>query len=143
MAEKRIHGWLAFQNELASLSDNSQHLFSDGHHRLNETDPDAVVSAIQLAIKTVKIQPEPPAGLGQPPNALPLRSTPAVDRLLEDLEAAYRAMDVGRFVGLFGEDVAQLDVTRRVHVKGRAAWIEQTRKINAAHRSMERRLDHH
>jgi pimeloyl-ACP methyl ester carboxylesterase len=42
--------WLAFQNELASLSDNSQHLFSDGHHRLNETDPDGVVSAIQVAI---------------------------------------------------------------------------------------------
>jgi len=38
----------------------------------------------------VRIQPEPPAGLGLPPNALPLRSTPAVDRLLEDLEAAYR-----------------------------------------------------
>lgn len=59
--------WLAFQNELASLSDNSHHLFSDGHHRLNETDPDAVVSAIQLAIKAVQIQPEPPAGLGLPP----------------------------------------------------------------------------
>jgi pimeloyl-ACP methyl ester carboxylesterase len=131
--------WLAFQNELASLSDNAHHLFSDGHHRLNETDPDAVVSAIQLAIKMVKLQPEPPAALGLPSNALPLRSTPEVDRLLEGLEAAYRAMDVERFVGLFSEDVAQLDVTRRVHVKNRAAWIEQTRKINAAHRSMDRR----
>lgn len=54
--------WLAFQNELASLSDNSHHLFSDGHHRLHETDPDAVVSAIQVAIKAVQIQPKPPAG---------------------------------------------------------------------------------
>jgi hypothetical protein len=70
---------------------------------------------------------------------LPLRSTPEVDRLLEELEADYRAMDVERFVGLFSEDVAQLDVTRRVHLTNRAAWIEQTRKINAAHRSMERR----
>jgi pimeloyl-ACP methyl ester carboxylesterase len=56
--------WLAFQNELASLSDNSHHLFSDGHHRLNETDPDAVVSAIQLAISAAKGRPQPPAGHG-------------------------------------------------------------------------------
>ena len=131
--------WLALQKELASLSDNSQHVFSDGHHRLNETDPEAVVSAIQRAIETVRMRQAPPAGLGLPSGALPLRSTPAVDRLLDELEAAYRAMDVERFVNLFTEDVTQLDVPRRVHIKSRPAWVDQTRKINAAHRSMDRR----
>lgn len=94
------------QDELASLSDNSHHLFSDGHHRLHETDPDAVISAIQWAIKAVKIRPESSAGLGLPTDALSLRSTPAVDQLLEELEVAYRAMDVERFVGLLSEDFA-------------------------------------
>jgi pimeloyl-ACP methyl ester carboxylesterase/ketosteroid isomerase-like protein len=131
--------WLAFQNELASLSRNSQHLFSDGHHRLHETDPDAVVSAIKLAVTAVKARPQPPAGLGLPSGALPLRSTRAVDRLLAQLETAYRSMDVEGFVSLFTDDVEQLDVNRRIHVKGKAAWTEQTRKINAAHRTMERR----
>lgn len=100
--------WLVLQDELASLSDNSHHLFSDGHHRLHETDPDAVISAIQWAIKAVKIRPEASAGLGLPTDALSLRSTPAVDQLLEELEVAYRAMDVERFVGLLSEDFAYL-----------------------------------
>jgi hypothetical protein len=72
--------WLAFQNELASLSQNSHHLFTDCHHRLQETDPDTVVSAIKLGITAVKARPQPPAALGLPREALPLRSTPAVDR---------------------------------------------------------------
>jgi pimeloyl-ACP methyl ester carboxylesterase len=46
--------WLQLQNELASLSTNSRHLFSDGHHRLHEADPTAVVAAIQLAISLVR-----------------------------------------------------------------------------------------
>jgi len=63
--------WLALQKELASLSNDSHHLFSDGHHRLHETDPDAIVSAIQLAIKTVKIRPQPPRALRRGPARTP------------------------------------------------------------------------
>lgn len=58
--------WLTFQNELAALSQNSQHLFTDAHHRVHETDPDAVVSAIKLAIAAVKSRAQPPAGFGLP-----------------------------------------------------------------------------
>jgi pimeloyl-ACP methyl ester carboxylesterase len=131
--------WLTLQNELAALSQNSRHLFSDGHHRLNEVDPDAMVAAIQLAISSAKGRPAQPAGLGLPVEALPLRSNPAVDGMLRELETAYAAMDVERFVQLFADDFSQLDMNRRVHIKQRQAWIDQTRTINTAHRSMERR----
>jgi hypothetical protein len=46
--------WLTLQNELASLSKSTQHVFSDGDHRLNESDPAAVIRAIELAIAAVK-----------------------------------------------------------------------------------------
>jgi pimeloyl-ACP methyl ester carboxylesterase len=131
--------WQTLQQELAGLSNDSQHLFSDGHHRLNETDPDAVVRAIERAIAAVKRRSGPPPGLGLAAHALPLRSTPEADALLRQLEEAYDAMDAEGFVRLFADDFSQLDVPRRVHVKGREAWIEQTRRINGAHRSMERR----
>jgi hypothetical protein len=39
---------------VSALSDNSRQLFSDGHHRLPETDPEAVVSAIQHSIEAVQ-----------------------------------------------------------------------------------------
>ena len=131
--------WLTLQQELAALSTNSQHLFSTGHHRLNETDPDAVVRAIQLAITAVKSRSGGPNALGLPPHSLPLQSTREADALLHELEEAYGAMDTERFVRLFTDDFSQLDVNRRMHVKGRQAWIDQTRQINAAHLSMERR----
>jgi pimeloyl-ACP methyl ester carboxylesterase len=57
--EESNAAWLALQKELASLSDNSRHLFSDGHHRLHETDAAAVVSAIQLGISAVQARLQP------------------------------------------------------------------------------------
>ena len=48
-------------------------------------------------------------------------------------------MDADRFVLLFTNDVVQLDVPRRVHMKGREPWLAWTRVINGAHRSMNRR----
>ncbi|MGH9791386.1 MAG: alpha/beta fold hydrolase, partial [Candidatus Acidiferrales bacterium] len=132
--------WLELQNELASLSRRSTHLFSERDHNLHVNDPQAVVAAIQRAVDEVRAQqPAALGALGLPPKTLPLRSTPAVDRLLERLESAYNAMDAEAFVSLFTEDGAQLDVNRRVHVKGRAAWLEWTRRINAAHTNMTRR----
>jgi pimeloyl-ACP methyl ester carboxylesterase/ketosteroid isomerase-like protein len=131
--------WMDLQRELASLSRDTVHLFSEqGHHRLHETDPEAVIAAIGRGVELVRTRPQPPSALGAPPHALPLTSTAVVDRLLRQLEEAYRRMDVDRFVALFTDDVAQLDVNRRVHVKGRAAWEDWTRQINAAHRRMER-----
>jgi len=69
--EESNAAWLALQKELASLSDNSRHLFTDGHHRLHETDPDAIVSAIQHAINAVKIRPA--ARGSRPPRGTPRR----------------------------------------------------------------------
>jgi ketosteroid isomerase-like protein len=109
-----------------------------GDHALNRTDPDAVVGAIEQGIRMVRGRPAVPAGLGVPSHVLPPTSTPDVDRLLTEIEASYRAMDLDRFVGLFTEDVEQLDVNRRVHVEGREDWREWTRRINAAHLEMDR-----
>lgn len=64
--------WATLQRELAALSDNTQHLFSETHHRLNETDPAAVVRAIGLAVAGVK-SPHPPRAPGLPSHPLPLR----------------------------------------------------------------------
>ncbi|HCU49636.1 MAG TPA: hypothetical protein DGG94_07525, partial [Micromonosporaceae bacterium] len=132
--------WLELQNELASLSRRSTHLFSEHDHNLHVNDPEAVVAAIQRAVDEVRTrQPAALGALGLPLETLPLRSTPEVDRLLERLESAYNAMDAEGFVNLFAEDAMQLDVNRRVHVKGRAAWLDWTRRINAAHTTMKRR----
>ncbi len=46
--------WLDLQRELAALSRNTRHLFSDGNHRLHETDPEAVVSAIRIALAAAR-----------------------------------------------------------------------------------------
>jgi pimeloyl-ACP methyl ester carboxylesterase len=132
--------WMALQDELAALSTLSVHMVSDrGDHRLNQTDPDAVVGAIEQGIRMVRGRPQPPAGLGLPAYVLPPTSTPETDRLLAELEDSYRAMDVERFVGLFTEQVEQLDVNRRVHVQGRDTWRDWTHRINAAHLEMDRR----
>ncbi len=131
--------WLELQNELASLSRRSTHLFSERDHNLHVSDPEAAVAAIRRAVDEVRAQPRGAVGaLGVPREMLPLRSTPEVDRLLAQLESAYNAMDADAFVNLFAEDAAQLDVNRRVHVKGRTAWLEWTRRINAAHSNMKR-----
>ena len=132
--------WVSLQDELAALSTLSVHMVSQhGDHRLNQTDQQAVIGAIEQGIRMVRRRPEVPAGLGVPGYVLPATSTPAVDRLLAELEEAYRAMDLERFVGLFTEDVEQLDVARRVHVQNRANWRDWTRRINSAHLAMDRR----
>jgi ketosteroid isomerase-like protein len=132
--------WLELQKELASLSTRSTHLFSERDHNLHVNDPMAVFAAILMAVDQVRKQPSVAlAALGLPPETLPLRSTREVDRLLERLESAYNRMDAEAFVNLFTEDGVQLDVNRRVHVKGRAAWLAWTRRINAAHKNMTRR----
>lgn len=69
---------------------------------------------------------------------LPPTSTPKVDRLLADLEEAYRNKDAQRFVALFTQDVTQIDVNRRVEVHGRESWLQQTNDVNAVHREMSR-----
>jgi pimeloyl-ACP methyl ester carboxylesterase/ketosteroid isomerase-like protein len=131
--------WLEMQDELASLSSASTHLFSDGTHALHENDPGAMVSAVMAAVAQVRRVPLSPAALGLPESLLAATSTPEVDALLARLESTYRAKDIEAFVRLFSEDFVQLDVTRRVHVKGRDAWTAWTRELNAAHLSMERR----
>lgn len=84
---------------------------------------------------------------GQAPPALPsmedLRvlpdgSTDSVDGMLEDVEAAYAAMDVAGFVSFFSDDFEQVDVNRRVVVRGKEAWRRQTVRINGLHESMGR-----
>ncbi len=71
-------------------------------------------------------------------NMLPGRSTPAVDRLLHALEESYQAKDVARFVSLFADDFHQVDVNRRIDIRGIEAWRRQTENVNAAHREMAR-----
>ncbi len=131
--------WMTLQTDLARLSSRSTHLFSDGDHRLHVSDPGAVIDAVRRGIEMVQGKREPPAGLGLPEHTLPMISTPAVDRLLEEMEEAYRAMETERFVNLFADDVVQLDVNRRVHVSGRQDWTAWTRRIHAAHLAMTRR----
>lgn len=130
--------WLKMQEELAALSKRSTHLFSEHDHNLHETDPAAVVNAISVAVKQVRQAPAAVAALGLPP-LLPDHSEPAVDALLSRMEAAYNAMDADAFTALFTDDVTQLDVNRRVHIKGRAEWNQWTRLVNAAHSAMTRR----
>jgi pimeloyl-ACP methyl ester carboxylesterase/ketosteroid isomerase-like protein len=134
--------WLELQRELAALSSNSIQLFSARDHALHGSDPTAIVAAIRKGIAMVRDAGPRSRVLGRGREALSPTSTEAVDRLLVKLEAAYESMDAGRFVELFTDDVIQLDVPRRVHVKGRHRWLTWTRdQINAAHRRMSRR--HH
>jgi hypothetical protein len=131
--------WLRLQHGLAHLSSRAVHLFSERDHALHASDPAAIVNAIQMGAAMVRDAPPPPA-LGLPGARLPAASTAEVDRLLLKLEEAYRAMDADRFVALFTGDVVQLDVPRRVHVKGREPWFAWTRILNAAHQRMSRSI---
>lgn len=131
--------WLELQRDLSGLSTNSIQLFSDADHALHGSDPDAIVNAVRRGIAMVRTASAPPAALGVPARLLPLVSTPDVDDLLLRLEETYRSMDAERLVALFTDDVVQLDVPRRVHVKGREAWLAWTRdRVNRAHRRMSR-----
>jgi pimeloyl-ACP methyl ester carboxylesterase len=132
--------WLQMQRELAGLSSNAIQLFSERDHALYDSDPEAVVGAVRKGIAMVSEAGSPSRVLGRGREALSPTSTAAVDGLLTQLEAAYESMDAGRFVELFTDDVVQLDVPRRVHVKGRDRWLAWTRdQINAAHLRMSRR----
>ncbi|MEX2152702.1 MAG: alpha/beta fold hydrolase [Gemmatimonadaceae bacterium] len=131
--------WMELQKELVGLSRASRQVYTEGHHRVHETDPDSIVTAINLAIAAIRAgRSAPPAGLAVP-GSLPLTSTPLVDSLLASIERTYNAMDVDGFLGHFSDDVVQLDVNRRVQVKGKREWEQVRRAINAAHRTMERR----
>ncbi len=131
--------WLELQRELAGLSTNAVQLFSERDHALHVSDPTAIVSAVQLGIDMVRARPAGPASLGLAQRMLPISSTREVDQLLIRLEDAYRTMDADAFADFFTDDMSQLDVSRRVHIKGRANWLPWTRAINAAHTRMERR----
>ncbi len=131
--------WLDLQRELAGLSTNAVQLFSDADHALHGSDPDAIVNAVRRGIAMVRTASAAPAALGVPARLLPLVSTREVDELLLRLEQTYQSMDAERLVALFTDDVVQLDVPRRVHVKGREAWLAWTRdRVNRAHRRMSR-----
>ncbi len=69
---------------------------------------------------------------------LPRKSAPAVDRLLSAVEDAYRRKDTDRFVSLFTDDFTQVDVNRRIEIRGTADWRRQTESVNSAHRAMSR-----
>lgn len=130
--------WLELQRELVGLSTNAVQVFSERDHGLHGSDPDAIVSAVRRGLSMVRGVPSGPAALGLPTRGLPSRSTPEVDDLLRRMEDAYQSMDAQRFVELFTSDVVQIDVPRRVHVKGRERWLAWTRDvINPAHRRME------
>jgi hypothetical protein len=47
-------------------------------------------------------------------------------------------MDVEAFLSSFSDDIQQLDINRRVLVRGKDAWRELTVRVNGAHRWMER-----
>ncbi|MGH7563910.1 MAG: alpha/beta fold hydrolase [Gemmatimonadota bacterium] len=135
--------WMAMQEELLELSSASRWFVSEtGDHRIQRTDPDLLVEAIRFVVGTVRgpnghgvFLPMP---LMEELRVLPPASDPEVDGLLARLEQAYTSMDVERFVSLFGEDFEQVDINRRVHVRGREAWRRQTERVNAAHHKMER-----
>lgn len=131
--------WQQLQTELVQLSRSSEQIRSErGHHRLYESDPQAAVQGLQRMVALVRARAAVPAALGIDRAKLPTTSTPDVDRLLKNLETSYRAKDVDAFVGLFTDDFTQLDVNRRVHVRGRETWTEWTHRINTAHTTMDR-----
>jgi len=130
--------WLQLQHGLAHLSSKAVHLFSDHDHALHATDPGAIVNAVRTGAAMVGGDSSAPAALGLGAAKLPATSTPEIDGLLRDLEDAYRSMDADRFARLFTDDMVQLDVPRRVHVKGRDQWLAWTRVVNEAHQTMNR-----
>lgn len=134
--------WMAMQEDLLGLSSASRWFVSEiGDHRIQLTDPDLLVEAILHVLQAGRgardgaLLPMPPS---EELRVLPLTSDPEVDRLLAELEEAYASMDVERFVSRFDEDFEQVDVNRRVHVRGREEWRRQTERVNAAHEGMAR-----
>jgi uncharacterized protein (TIGR02246 family) len=132
--------WTDLQSRLLELSTHSwQHVSPSATHDIHTDDPGLVVQALTELVDTVRDEAgSPVARETTHQRALPSRSTPPVDSLLQKMEEAYRSMDAERWVSLFTEDVEQIDVPRRVHLKGRDAWRMQTESINAAHRQIDR-----
>ena len=135
--------WLAMQEELVGLSTAGVQFWSDrGDHNIHRTDPDLVVEAIlhvvRAARETASVDPLRPMPTPESLRVLPGTSDPATDQLLAELEVVYAEKDVEGFVGLFTDDFTQVDVNRRVHVRGKDDWRRQTEQINAAHREMGR-----
>lgn len=135
--------WLELQRELVGLSSAAEQLTSaTADHNIEQSDPDLVVKGVRRALTMVRQRSAHP-GSENPPglarvHRLPHLSTPAVDALLTGIEDAYRRRDVEAFASCFADDVEQLDVTRRVLVRGRDGWRRQTESVNRAHRWMER-----
>lgn len=131
--------WMRLQKELAGLSTDSAHRIADGTHALHETNLADIAAAVRLAAEKVRSAERKPAVLGYSGEALRPTSTRTVDGLLEALENAYNGMDGPAFAALYTDDVTQLDVNRRVHLRGKDAWRRQIDRVNAAHLRMERR----
>jgi pimeloyl-ACP methyl ester carboxylesterase/ketosteroid isomerase-like protein len=135
--------WLAMQEELVGLSTAGIQFWSDrGDHHIHRTDPGLVVEAIlhvvRAARETARADPLRPMPTPVSLRTLPGTSDPATDWLLAELEVVYAEKDVEGFVGLFTDDFTQVDVNRRVYVRGKDDWRRQTEQINAAHREMGR-----
>lgn len=136
--------WADLQRELLALSPSAIELMStEGDHSIHLTDPAFVVAAIRTTLREVRKRadgssPGTPAPGGWV-HRLPERSDDeAFEQVLAELEAAVRDMDAERFVELFSVDIEQLDVNRRVRIRGREAWRAQTLRLNAGHEWMER-----
>jgi hypothetical protein len=138
--------WLELQRELVGLSAASEHILSpDANHNIEQSDPAAFVEGIRRAIAAARARAAPtpadaPGDLSLL-HRLPHTSTLEVDALLAGLEGAYRSMDVEASLAFFNDDVEQLDVNRRVLVRGARDWRRQTQDVNAVHVWMER--NHH
>jgi len=98
---------------------------------------EAIRHVVRAVRKTARV--DPPGTMPTPESlrVLPRTSDPATDRILAELEVVYAEKDVEGFVGLFTDDFTQVDVNRRVHVRGKDGR-RQTEGINAAHREMRR-----
>ena len=136
--------WAELQADLATLAPSAVHLLSEaGDHNMARTDPESAVAAIREGLRIVRrhgasADPELPSSR-EWLHRLPEASDHAwLDEVLSELEASYRSRDAATFVQFFSTDFEQLDVGRRVRVRGRPAWWEQTERVNAAHEWMER-----
>lgn len=135
--------WLELQRDLVGLSAAAEQMTSAvADHNIEQTDPDLVLKGVRRALAMIRGASLKPASTAPPDLArvhrLPHRSTRDVDTLLAGIEDAYRRQDVDAFASLYAAEVEQLDVTRRVLVRGLDGWRRQTEAVNRAHRWMER-----
>ena len=136
--------WADLQADLATLTSSAVHLLSEaGDHNMASTDPEFAAAAILEGLRIVRRSggatdvdvPSPREWLHRLPE---VSDQPWLAEVLSELEASYRSRDAATFAQLFSTDFEQLDVGRRVRVRGRPAWQEQTERVNAAHEWMER-----